>query len=95
MVSGFCVRQVLLTALCVCLCCNYGVEGTFDRAYLAAMTAMHVYEGRLIVVNAYDGLYLTHLLGQATPTNLAAIIINVERSVADGSTYQRDSTPFT
>ena len=70
------------------LCCDNCTERAFDRAYLAAMTAVHVYEGRLIAVNADDGFDLTHLLSQATLANVAAIIFNVERSFADGGTYQ-------
>jgi hypothetical protein len=85
--SFVCVR-LLCTTLFVSLCRDDCLERAFDCAYLAAVTTVYVYEGRLIAVDADDGLCLAHLLSQAPPTNVAAIIVDVERCVADGGTYQ-------
>ncbi len=46
----------------VSLFCDYCVEGALGRAYLAATTAVHIYEGRFIAVDANNGFGLTHLL---------------------------------
>jgi hypothetical protein len=65
------------------------IERAFGHTYFAAVTAMHVYEGRLIMVNPNDSFDLAHLLSQATPAGVAVILVNVERTFADGGTYQR------
>jgi hypothetical protein len=65
------------------------IKRTFGPAYHAAVTAMYVYKGRLITVNSDNGSDLTHLLRQTTPTRVAAVIINLKRSIAERGTYQR------
>jgi len=39
------------------------VEGTFDRAYLATKTTMHVNKRGFVAINTDDGFGLTNLLG--------------------------------
>ena len=71
------------------LSCDDCAEGTFDDAQFTAVAAVHVYEGRFIPVNADDGFDLADLLCQATPASVAAVVINVEQSIADAGIYQR------
>jgi hypothetical protein len=53
------------------------------------MTAVHIYEGRLVIVNADNSFGPTYLLRQATLASVAAVVVNVERRFADGGTYQK------
>jgi hypothetical protein len=71
------------------LCCDDCVAGALAKANLAAVTAMHVNKGWLVKVNTHNGFDLTHLLRQTAPASLAAVVVNVKHSLANGGTYQR------
>jgi hypothetical protein len=86
---GWLLVTDLLTESCVLLCCDDCAARAFANTNLAAVTAMHVNEGRLVKVDAHNGLDLTRLLGQTAPTDLTVVIVHVKRSFAKGSTYQR------
>jgi hypothetical protein len=50
------------------------------------MTAMHVYKRGFIPVKADDGSDFADLLGQALAADVTTVVVDVERSFADGGT---------
>jgi hypothetical protein len=50
---------------------------------------MHIYEGRLIAVDANDGFDPAYLLRQTNPASVTKVVVNIKRCSADASTYHR------
>ncbi len=63
------------------------------------MAAVHVYVGRVVTVNADDGLDFTYLLRQTTLTDLTSVAVNIQRGRAHiglgRSTCHNQSPPLT
>ena len=56
------------------------------------MTAVHIYKGGLVIINADNSFNPTHLLRQAALAGVAPIVVNIERGFADGGTYQKQNS---
>ena len=74
------------------------VKRAFDDAQFAAVAAVHVYVGRVVTVNADDGLDFAYLLRRATLTDLTSVAVNIQRGRANiglcHSTCHNQSPPL-